>query len=181
MWQTANPLAWAYEHHVPYMSLYVQLFWVSRCQLLRVEALLWSPSQHPVLWVAALFPPCKEQYCPRSPVNWLITSLMRMERPVTMDTLSDGQVTSEPKTRTCLIWENGPGAGRDSWTRSCKWKGGRVINGWMSVTASDRCTVNLILYEKDMAEQLLFVCVEIGMIVRLFSHHYCQFGMKMWM
>lgn len=28
--------------------------------------------------------PCKEHYCPHSAVNWLITSLMRMERPVTM-------------------------------------------------------------------------------------------------
>lgn len=51
--------------------------------------------------------PSKEQYCPHSPVNWLITSLMRMEQPATIGTLSDCQVTSEPKTRTCLIWENG--------------------------------------------------------------------------
>lgn len=68
---------------------------------------------HPVRAQRSEWPHCfprKEQYCPRSPVNWLITSLMRVQQPATMATLSDSQVTSEPKTRTCLIWENGLGA-----------------------------------------------------------------------
>lgn len=76
-----------------------------------VEAAFRSP--HPVRAQRSEWPHCfprKEQYCPRSPVNWLITSLMRVEQPATMATLSDSQVTSEPKTRTCLIWENGLGA-----------------------------------------------------------------------
>lgn len=53
-------------------------------------------------------PPCKGHDCPRGPVNWLITSLMHMEQLATMAALSDGRVTSDPKTRTRarLIWRN---------------------------------------------------------------------------
>lgn len=101
--------------------------------------------------------PCKEQYCPHGPVNWLITSLMRMERPVTMATLSDGRVTSEPKSRTCLISRKWPQS-RARFLNMKQWvkRGGWLTNGWI-VTASDRCTVNLILYEKEITEQLLLV------------------------
>lgn len=55
-------------------------------------------------------PPCKGHDCPSGPVNWLITSLMHTEQLATMAALSDGRVTSEPKTRTRLIWRNVPGA-----------------------------------------------------------------------
>lgn len=55
-------------------------------------------------------PPCKGHDCPSGPVNWLITSLMHMEQLATMAALSGGRVTSEPKTRTRLIWRNVPGA-----------------------------------------------------------------------
>lgn len=54
--------------------------------------------------------PCKGHDCPSGPVNWLITSLMHMEQFATMAALSGGRVTSEPKTRTRLIWRNVPGA-----------------------------------------------------------------------
>lgn len=90
--------------------------------------------------------PVKGHYCPHSPVNWLITSLMRMEQPATMGALSDGQVTSEPKTRACLIWENGLRADKIPEHEAVSGKGGWVSNGWISASASDRCTVNLILH-----------------------------------
>lgn len=135
-------------------TLYVQLFWfhVVSCCMWKQRCGL------PVLWVAALFPPVKDSIVPHSPVNWLITSLMHMEQPVTMDTLSDSQVTSEPKTRACLIWENGLPDRQDSSAWGCECKGGHWLsNGWISVSVSDRWAVNLILCEEKIAEQLLFV------------------------
>lgn len=65
-------------------------------QLLHVDAALWSLRGHTVF-------PVKSSIVPQGPVNWLITSLMHMEQAVTKATLSDGQVTSEPKTRASLI------------------------------------------------------------------------------
>lgn len=101
----------------------------------RVDALR-CPRLSPELWVAALFPR-KEQYCPRRPVNCLITSLMRMERDVTVGTLSDAPVTSEPKTRT--IWVN-----EDSWTHS-------------SDEQELLLTHRLLIYFAEGREQLLLV------------------------
>ena len=57
---------------------------VSCCQWLHVDAVLWSPRPAVSAVSGCTVFPSKEQYCPHSPVNWLITSLMRMEQLVTM-------------------------------------------------------------------------------------------------
>lgn len=51
---------------------------VSCCQLLHVEAVLWSPQPAPSdVSGCTVFSPIKSSIVPRGPVNWLITSLMR--------------------------------------------------------------------------------------------------------
>ena len=117
------------EQRGPYMSLYVQLFWfhvVSCC----VEAVLGSPSSTQCSeWLHCF--PCKEHYCPHSSVNWLITSLMRMERPVTMGHIvrwSSDFWTLNKKMLNLRKWSQ---SRRDSWTWSSKWKVDDSLMVWI--------------------------------------------------
>lgn len=73
-----------HEHHVPYTfpflcSCFGPMLSAAACGSSAVLS-----QSAPSAVSGCTVPRCKEQYCPRSPVNWLITSLMRTEQPVTM-------------------------------------------------------------------------------------------------
>lgn len=84
------------------------LFWFHVASRRRADtvysARLGSARLFPVLWVAHCFPPQWRARIVRSSlVNWLITSLMRAERPRhNVRIVGNGQVTSEPKNKAVL-------------------------------------------------------------------------------
>lgn len=153
MWSTH--FARASQCLILYISLCAVIL-VSCCQLLHVVAVLWCLAQC-CEWLHCF--PCEEHYCPHCPVNWLITSLMRMEQHVTVGTLSDSPVTSEPKTRTSAIGENGLRAMKipEHEALSEQWT---ATNEWKSVSASDRCALNPICWWRQR-QQTGAVCLEI--------------------